>query len=65
MGPYLEGTTSSRLAEELLEEAGVAVVPGEAFGYPGCWRLSYATSEGELEKAAQRLRAWFAEREAR
>ena len=41
--------------EWLLEKAGVAVVPGSAFGAPGCLRLSYATSMEELEDALNRM----------
>ncbi len=44
------------LAEYLLQEAGVALVPGSAFGAPGYIRLSYATSDENLEKALDRLR---------
>ncbi|MCP4042177.1 MAG: pyridoxal phosphate-dependent aminotransferase [Gammaproteobacteria bacterium] len=44
------------LAEYLLQEAGVALVPGSAFGAPGYIRLSYATSDENLEKALERLR---------
>ncbi|MGC9456407.1 MAG: pyridoxal phosphate-dependent aminotransferase [Halothiobacillaceae bacterium] len=43
------------LAEHLLESAGVAVVPGSAFGAPGHARLSYATSMEQLEKALDRM----------
>lgn len=42
---------SSVLAESLLAEAGVATVPGVAFGEDRCLRLSYATSDATLEKA--------------
>ncbi|MFQ5661502.1 MAG: pyridoxal phosphate-dependent aminotransferase [Gammaproteobacteria bacterium] len=42
-------------AEYLLEEAGVALVPGSAFGAPGYVRLSFATSMENLEKAMDRL----------
>jgi aspartate aminotransferase len=42
---------SSVLAETLLAEAGVATVPGVAFGEDRCLRLSYATSDATLEKA--------------
>jgi len=44
------------LAERLLE-AGVALVPGSAFGAPGCMRLSFATSMENLEKALDRIAA--------
>ena len=43
------------LAEHLIENAGVALVPGSAFGAPGYVRLSYATSMENLEKALQRI----------
>ncbi len=45
-----------QLAELLLNEGGVAVVPGSAFGAEGCIRLSFATSMGNLEKALERIR---------
>lgn len=40
----------------LLEEALVALVPGEAFGSPKCIRLSYASSMSDLEKALARIK---------
>jgi aspartate aminotransferase len=43
------------LSSKLLYEAGVAVVPGSAFGAPGHVRLSYATSMAQLEEAMRRL----------
>lgn len=45
------------LADYLLQTAGVAVVPGSAFGAPGCIRFSYATSMKNLEQAMQRVKA--------
>ncbi len=44
------------LSEYLLNEAGVALVPGSAFGLQGHIRLSFATSMENLEKALQRIR---------
>ncbi|WP_286237241.1 pyridoxal phosphate-dependent aminotransferase [Neptuniibacter halophilus] len=44
------------LAEFLLNEAGVALVPGSAFGAPGNMRLSFATSMEVLEDALGRIR---------
>ncbi len=41
--------------EHLLNEAGMAVVPGKAFGSPGHMRISFATSMGVLEEAATRF----------
>src|SRR5690554_1420156 len=43
-------------AEKLLTEAGVALVPGSAFGTPGFMRLSYATSMEVLEDALARIK---------
>lgn len=43
------------LAEYLLNEAGIAVVPGSAFGAPGFIRISYATSMENLKNAMERM----------
>ncbi len=43
------------LGEWLLEKAGVALVPGSAFGAPGFMRLSFATSLEMLDEALDRL----------
>ena len=45
-----------QLAEYLLEKAGIAVVPGSAFGAPGCIRISFATSMENLEEGVRRLK---------
>ena len=45
------------LAEYLIERAGVALVPGSAFGLPGHVRISVATSEENLDNALNRLTA--------
>jgi aspartate aminotransferase len=47
--------TSAELAELVLDEVEVAVVPGEAFGAPGCFRLSYALADDELTEGVGRL----------
>ncbi len=46
----------AELAEHILEHAGVALVPGSAFGSPGYMRLSFATSMEVLEEALRRIR---------
>ena len=46
---------SSDFCEYLLEEAGVAVVPGIAFGMENFFRISYATSEKILMDACERI----------
>ena len=48
-------TTSAELAEVILDQAEVAVVPGEAFGTPGYLRLSYALSEADLVEGVDRI----------
>ena len=47
--------TDTDLAEKLLE-AGVALVPGSAFGTPGHMRISFATSDENLQKSVERLK---------
>ena len=42
--------------EHLLNQAGLAMVPGTAFGSPGYMRISYATSMEVLKEAATRLK---------
>lgn len=49
------GTGSAVLADELLEKALVAVVPGSAFGADAHIRLSYATSMENIEKGMDRV----------
>lgn len=46
-----------QLAEFLLEKAQIAVVPGSAFGAPGCMRISFATSMDNLKEGMKRLKA--------
>jgi aspartate/methionine/tyrosine aminotransferase len=47
--------TSAELAGLILDEAEVAVVPGEAFGTPGYFRLSYALGDADLEEGITRM----------
>ena len=54
--------TSAELATALLNEARVAVTPGEAFDAPGFLRISYATSMTELERGSQRILEFLAAR---
>ncbi|MDX9947551.1 MAG: pyridoxal phosphate-dependent aminotransferase [Bacteroidales bacterium] len=50
-------TTSDDLALFLLEKAHVAVVGGDAFGAPGCIRISYANSDDLLVEAVKRIKS--------
>jgi aspartate/methionine/tyrosine aminotransferase len=58
LGRPIRGRTATDtlgLAELILEEAKVAVVPGEAFGAPGYARLSYALSDDDLVDGLTRV----------
>ena len=46
-------------ANLLLDQVGVALVPGSAFGAEGYMRISYATSMGNLQKAMSRIKQVF------
>ncbi|MPZ93617.1 MAG: aminotransferase class I/II-fold pyridoxal phosphate-dependent enzyme [Propionibacteriales bacterium] len=47
--------TSAELAEVILDQVEVAVVPGEAFGTPGYLRLSYALGDDDLAEGVGRI----------
>jgi len=53
--------SSAHLSALLLDQAEVAVVPGEAFGTPGYVRLSYATSDADITEGVGRMAALLAE----
>ncbi|GAB3605230.1 pyridoxal phosphate-dependent aminotransferase [Conyzicola nivalis] len=53
-------TTSLELADLILDQAEVAVVPGEAFGPSGYLRLSYALGDEPLLEGVRRLQQLFA-----
>jgi aspartate/methionine/tyrosine aminotransferase len=56
------GRPSAEVADRLLQEAGVAVLSGAAFGVhgEGYLRISYANSEANLTRALERMRPVFA-----
>ncbi|HEY4396169.1 MAG TPA: pyridoxal phosphate-dependent aminotransferase [Acidimicrobiia bacterium] len=58
LGREIAGKTprnTIELAALMLEEAKVAIVPGEAFGAPGYARLTFAVSDGDIEEGIQRI----------
>ena len=58
LGKELGGSrpaSTTELAEVILDHADVAVVPGEAFGTPGYFRLSCALGDADLEEGITRL----------
>ena len=64
VGRSIRGRTaqsSAELAELVLDEAEVAVVPGEAFGAPGYFRMSYALGDDDLVEGVTRLQKLLAE----
>ena len=64
IGRSLRGSiieSSAQLAGLILDEAEVAVVPGEAFGTPGYLRLSYATSDADITEGVGRIARLLAE----
>jgi aspartate aminotransferase len=52
--------SAADIARKLLQEAHVAVVPGEAFGTNKHVRLSYPVSETEIDRGLERMRQFFA-----
>ena len=62
LGREIRGTrpaSSVELAEVAIGEAKVAVVPGEAFGAPGYFRMSYALADDDLVEGISRLAKLF------
>ena len=58
LGKPLRGSTAQNtveLADLVLQHAEVAIVPGEAFGTPGYFRMSYALSDDDLVEGVSRL----------
>jgi len=51
--------SSTRIANRLLEEARVAVIPGEPFGADSFIRLSFATAVGTINKGMDRIEEWI------
>ncbi|NEE32589.1 aminotransferase class I/II-fold pyridoxal phosphate-dependent enzyme, partial [Streptomyces sp. SID7982] len=56
--------TTVELAALILDEAEVAVVPGEAFGTPGYLRLSYALGDNDLIEGVSRIQKLLGEAKA-
>jgi aspartate aminotransferase len=60
-GTKAGAASPNELAKKLLREAGVAVVPGEAFGTDEHFRISYATSMENLAEGLRRMQRFFSE----
>jgi len=50
--------TDTDFVQSLLENSGVAVVQGSAFGLEGFFRISYATSKDNLKKALEKISSY-------
>ena len=53
------GLDSQTLANRLLEEAHVSIIPGKAFGRDDYVRISFAASIEEIKKGMDRLKGWL------
>lgn len=53
------GLSAFEVSKKLLDEVHVAVIPCEPFGSPAHIRMSFATSEKDIEAAVQRIAAFF------
>ncbi|MCA9407454.1 MAG: pyridoxal phosphate-dependent aminotransferase [Candidatus Omnitrophica bacterium] len=47
------------IAKRIIEEANVAIIPGEGFGAPGFMRLSFSTSNERIEEGVKRIADWI------
>ncbi|MDH3297798.1 MAG: aminotransferase class I/II-fold pyridoxal phosphate-dependent enzyme, partial [Gemmatimonadota bacterium] len=54
-----DGQDSMDVAEALLTQAGVATIPGEAFGTPGYLRMTYAGADDPLAEGVRRIAGFF------
>ncbi len=50
---------SMDVAKQIIEDANVAIIPGEGFGAPGMMRLSFATSTERIEEGVKRIAEWI------
>ncbi len=53
------GLDSLTFANRLLDEVHVGLIPGKGFGWDTHVRISFATSQKELEKGMDRLEEWL------
>ena len=62
-----QGQSSEQFCLRLLDEAGVAIVPGSAFGEggEGCARISYAYSVSHISQALEKIAAFMEKERAR
>ncbi len=56
---FLHRRTTEELCMDLMENAGVAMIPGDGFKCPGYLRVSFATSQEEIKKGIQRFSTYL------
>ncbi|MFA5088386.1 MAG: pyridoxal phosphate-dependent aminotransferase [Candidatus Omnitrophota bacterium] len=49
---------SEKIAKRVLDEVGVAIIPGDSFGAPGYVRLSFSTSVERIKEGVKRIAEW-------
>lgn len=47
------------IAQKIIQEVNVAIIPGEGFGAPGYMRLSFATSDERIKEGVKRIKSWI------
>ena len=53
---------SMKIAQAILDDVNVALIPGEGFGAPGFVRMSFATSRERIREGIKRINAWVSQR---
>lgn len=59
LNEFLNGHTTEELCMDLMENAGVAMIPGDGFGALGFARISFATSQKLIKKGVKRLTSYL------
>ncbi len=59
LNEFLNGRTTEDLCMDLMQNAGVAMIPGDGFGASGFARISFATSQELIKKGVERLTSYL------
>ncbi len=59
LNEFLNARTTEELCMDLMENAGVAMIPGDGFGTLGFARISFATSQALIKKGVERLTSYL------
>jgi len=55
---------TEEIAKRILDEASVAIIPGDSFGAPGYIRMSFSTSQERIQEGTRRIAQWVAKNKA-